>query len=151
MSSVAVFFADYEDVQIPGSIGTDTNGDGINDTFTGVTTNAGAAELPGFEYEGTFRANDNWSFRWALGWLDAEYTEFVSATGEDVSDQAVFQNTPEWTASAALTFETPLAQRQPVRHSVIRLSRRRQPVRIPECTAGPGSVHGVGPERGLGR
>lgn len=109
MSSVAVFFADYEDVQIPGSIGTDTNGDGINDTFTGVTTNAGAAELPGFEFEGSFRASDNWSFRWALGWLDAEYTEFIDASGTNVSDQAVFQNTPEWTASGGVTFETPLA------------------------------------------
>jgi len=109
MSSIAVFFADYSDVQIPGSIGTDTNGDGINDTFTGVTTNAGAAELPGFEFEGSFRANDNWSFRWALGWLDAEYTEFIDASGTDVSDQTVFQNTPEWTASGGVTFETPLA------------------------------------------
>jgi iron complex outermembrane receptor protein len=108
MSSLAVFFADYEDVQIPGSIGVDTNGDGVEDSFTGVTTNAGAAEIPGFEYEGSFRANDNWSFRWALGWLDAEYTEFIDATGEDVSDQAVFQNTPEWTASGAVTYERPL-------------------------------------------
>ncbi len=109
MSSVAVFFADYEDVQIPGSIGTDTNGDGINDTFTGVTTNAGAAEIPGVEFEGSFRANDHWSFRWALGWLDAEYTEFIDATGQDVSDQTVFQNTPEWTASGGLTYERPMS------------------------------------------
>ena len=109
MSSLAVFFADYEDVQIPGSVGVDTDGDGIDDTFTGVTTNAGAADLPGFEFEGSFRANDNWSFRWALGWLDAEYTEFIDASGTDVSDQAVFQNTPEWTASGALTYERPLS------------------------------------------
>jgi iron complex outermembrane receptor protein len=109
MSSIAVFYADYEDVQVPGSIGTDTNGDGINDTFTGVTTNAGAAEIPGVELEGSFRATDHWSFRWAVGWLDAEYTEFVDATGQDVSDQAVFQNTPEWTASGALTYERPLS------------------------------------------
>jgi len=108
MSSLAVFFADYKDVQIPGSIGVDTTGDGVEDSFTGVTTNAGAAEIPGFEYEGSFRANDNWSFRWALGWLDAEYTEFIDATGQDVSDQAVFQNTPEWTASGAVTFEVPV-------------------------------------------
>jgi iron complex outermembrane receptor protein len=109
MSSIALFYADYEDVQVPGSIGTDTNGDGINDTFTGVTTNAGAAEIPGVEFEGSFRASDNWSFRWALGWLDAEYTEFIDASGQDVSDQAVFQNTPEWTASGALTYERPIS------------------------------------------
>ena len=109
MSSIAVFFGDYEDVQIPGSIGVDTTGDGINDTFTGVTTNAGSAEIPGVELEGHFRANDNWLFRWAVGWLDPEFKEFIGPDGDDVSDLAVFQNTPEWTAGGSVTFETPLA------------------------------------------
>ena len=109
MTSLAVFFADYEDVQIPGSVGIDTDGDGINDNFTGVTTNAGKAELPGFEFEGLFHANDNWSFSWAIGYLDAEYKEFIDATNTDVSDIAVFQNTPEWTANGSATFETPLS------------------------------------------
>ncbi len=108
VTSVAVFFADYEDVQVPGSIGIDTDGDGIEDTFAGITTNAGKAELPGVEFEGRFIANDYWSFNWALGYLDAEYKEFIDATGVDVSDQAVFQNTPEWTVHTAATYETPV-------------------------------------------
>lgn len=107
-TSLAVFFGDYEDVQIPGSVGVDTDGDGINDTFTGVTTNAGKAELPGIEFEGLFSASENWSFGWAVGWLDAEYKEFIDATNTDVSDIAVFQNTPELTVSSNVTFETPL-------------------------------------------
>jgi len=109
MTSLAVFFADYTDVQIPGSVGYDTDGDGVNDTFAGVTSNAGKAELPGVEFEGLFRANDNWTFGWALGYLDAEYKEFINAFNVDVADDAVFQNTPEWTASGSLTFETPLS------------------------------------------
>ena len=72
-TSIAVFFGDYEDVQIPGSVAFDTDGDGINDTFAGVTTNAGKADLPGAEFEGLFQASDNWSFGWAIGYLDAEY------------------------------------------------------------------------------
>jgi iron complex outermembrane recepter protein len=108
-TSFAVFFADYTDVQIPGSIGIDTDGDGINDTFTGITTNAGKAELPGFEFEGQARANDHWSFGWSVGYLDAKYKEFINAAGIDVADQAVFQNTPKWTGHAGVTFETPLA------------------------------------------
>lgn len=107
-TSIAVFFGDYEDVQIPGSVAFDTDGDGVNDTFAGVTTNAGKADLPGIEFEGLFQANDNWSFGWAIGYLDAEYKEFIDATGTDVASQAVFQNTPEWTASGTATFETPL-------------------------------------------
>jgi len=109
MSSIAVFYGDYKDVQIPGSIGVDTDGDGVEDTFAGITTNAGKAELPGVELEGNLRANDNWSFRWAIGWLDAKYKQFIDATGQDVADQAVFQNTPKWTASGGVTFEMPLA------------------------------------------
>ena len=108
-TSFAVFFADYTDVQIPGSIGIDTDGDGINDSFTGITTNAGKAEMPGFEFEGQARANDNWSFGWAVGYLDAEYKEFINAAGVDVADQAVFQNTPKWTGHVNVTFETPLS------------------------------------------
>jgi len=94
-TSLAVFFADYTDVQIPGSIGYDTDGDGVNDTFAGITSNAGKAELPGVEFEGLFRANDNWTFGWALGYLDAEYKEFINALNVDVADDAVFQNTPK--------------------------------------------------------
>ena len=107
-TSLAVFFGDYEDVQVPGSVGVDTTGDGIEDTFTGITTNAGKAELPGVEFEGNFQANDYWYFNWAIGYLDAEYKEFIDANGMNVADQAVFQNTPEWTASGAATFETPV-------------------------------------------
>ena len=108
MTSVAVFFGDYEDVQIPGSIGVDTNGDGINDTFTGITTNAAEAELPGVEFEGVFQVNDQWRLAATIGYLDAEYKEFIDAQGVDISDTAVFQNTPEWTASGAATFEIPV-------------------------------------------
>ncbi|MEO0971760.1 MAG: TonB-dependent receptor [Pseudomonadota bacterium] len=109
VTSLAVFFADYADVQIPGSIGIDTDGDGIQDTFTGVTTNAASADLFGVEFEGILRASDNLSFNWAVGWLDAEYNEFIDASGVDVSDEAVFQNTPEWTANVGATMEWPLA------------------------------------------
>lgn len=108
-TSLAVFFADYEDVQIPGSIGVDTDGDGIEDTFTGVTTNAAKAEIPGFEFEGWARANDNWSFGLSVGYLDADFKTFIDASGNDISDQVGFQNTPEWTASGTVTFETPLS------------------------------------------
>lgn len=107
-TSVAVFYGDYENVQIPGSVGVDTDGDGINDTFTGVTTNAGKATLPGIEFEGVFQANDNWKFGWALGYINAEYKEFVDASNTDVSDIAVFQNTPKVTAHGSVTYERPL-------------------------------------------
>lgn len=107
-TNAAIFFADYEDVQVPGSIGFDSDNDGTVDSFIGVTSNAGKADLTGIEFEGLARANDNWSFAWALGYIDAEYKQFIDAFGVDVSDQRVFQNTPELTASGFVTYEMPL-------------------------------------------
>jgi iron complex outermembrane receptor protein len=47
-----VFYSDYKDVQIPGSMATfDANGDGKDDGFAGVTTNAGKAKIKGLELE----------------------------------------------------------------------------------------------------
>lgn len=114
-SAVAVFFADYNDVQIPGSIGIDTDGDGLEDTFAGVTTNAALAEINGVEWEGTAILADNIGsaggelrFNWAIGYIDADFKEYI-VDGEDVSDERVFQNTPEWTASGIITYNTPMA------------------------------------------
>jgi iron complex outermembrane receptor protein len=111
--SVAYFYSDYSDVQVPGSIGVDTDNDGIADTFTGVTTNAGAATLQGIEWEGFgvvdedfFRPGDAITIAWTLGLIDGEYDQFINAFGADISNQASIQNTPEYTGSATLGYET---------------------------------------------
>lgn len=112
--SVAAFYSDYKDVQIPGSVGLDTDGDGVNDTFTGVTTNAGAATIMGVEFEGNstfaegvFNPDDLFNASWSLGYIDASYDEYIDAFGNDVSGQRVFQNTPEWTGNIRLAYDTP--------------------------------------------
>ena len=104
-TSVAVFFSDYTDVQIPGSFGFDSTGDGINDTFIGVTSNAADADMMGIEFEGTALLSDAFTLGWAIGYLDAEFNEFIDATGTNVADERVFQNTPDLTASATLTYQ----------------------------------------------
>ncbi len=112
--SISAFYADYTNVQVPGSVGLDTTGDGVNDTFTGVTSNAGSIEIKGLEYEGNlqladdaFTPGDAWSVQWALGVLDAEYKEFINAFGVDISNVAQVQNTPDLTASATLSYSAP--------------------------------------------
>jgi len=104
-TSIAVFFADYTDVQIPGSFGFDSNGDGTNDTFIGITSNAADADMTGIEFEGTALLSDAFSLGWAIGYLDAEFNEFIDATGNNVADERVFQNTPDLTASGTLTYQ----------------------------------------------
>lgn len=113
--SLAVFQMDYTDVQVPGSVGVDTDGDGVADTFTGVTTNAGEATLRGVEFElsGAWETNafvdgDYMSLNATVGLLDGEYDQFINAFGQDISDQASIQNTPDTTASLSLGYSVPV-------------------------------------------
>ncbi|MDQ8756781.1 TonB-dependent receptor [Sphingosinicella sp. LHD-64] len=110
--SLALFHADYRDVQVPGSIGTTVGG---QQTFIGVTTNAGKARFRGVEFEGNAivardfgSEGDSLNFSWSLGYLDAEYREFIDARGIDVADRRAIQNTPEWTASGTLNYGVPV-------------------------------------------
>ncbi|MEM9750141.1 MAG: TonB-dependent receptor [Pseudomonadota bacterium] len=113
-SNLAAFYAEYTNVQIPGSAGgLDANG---IQTFLGVTTNAGEAEFFGIEWEGTAQlasdfatAGDNLSVTWGAGWIDAEYTEFETGNPPvDVSDLRVVQNTPEWSGALTTNYSRPL-------------------------------------------
>jgi iron complex outermembrane receptor protein len=113
-TNLAAFWMDYKDVQVPSSIGVDTNNDGINDTFTGATTNAAAATLKGVEFDGTAVLGESWitagdelSTVVSVGYIDAMYDEFIGPTGTDVADQRVFQNTPDLTASWRVAYATP--------------------------------------------
>lgn len=117
-SNFAVFYSDYKDVQIPGSFGVDTNGDGVADTFAGVTTNAASATLWGIEWEGSVRFAEDWlsagdalRLQFALGYISAEFDEYFGrgTPPPDLKDVAVFQNTPEITAFAQLNYDRPLS------------------------------------------
>ncbi len=114
--ALAIFKGDYTDIQIPGSVGVDTDGDGVSDTFVGVTSNAGDADVNGIEFEGSALvgrdfagAGSRLNFNWAVGYLDAEYNTFIDPFGNDVADQRVFQNTPDFTANASFDLGLPVA------------------------------------------
>ncbi|MEM6858324.1 MAG: TonB-dependent receptor [Pseudomonadota bacterium] len=114
--AIAGFLGQYDNVQIPGSVGVDTTGDGINDTFTGITSNAASADVNGFEFEGNalvgkdfLGQGSRFSVNWSLGVLDAGFNEFIDAFGEDVADQRVFQNTPDITGHMGFNLGVPAA------------------------------------------
>jgi len=124
-TSLAFFYSDYTNIQVPGSVGVDTDDDGVADTFTGVTTNAGAATVQGVEFEANAllgsdmaTAGDSLTSMLTLGYIDAEYDQFITsvadpATGsqalEDVADERVFQNTPDWTSHLNLRYDLPMS------------------------------------------
>ena len=106
------FYSNYDDVQVPGSVGTVVNG---VPTFIGITTNAAKARIKGVELESTaVLARDfaglesSFSASGTLGYIDAGYRRFIGPTGVDIADSRVFQNTPDWTTSGTLTGVIPV-------------------------------------------
>jgi len=100
------FYADYSDVQIPGSVGAVVNG---IQTFIGITTNAAKAHIKGVEFEsnailarGFAGGGSSLYLNGTLGYIDPRYKKFIGPTGVDISNVRVFQNTPHWTVSGTL-------------------------------------------------
>jgi iron complex outermembrane receptor protein len=107
LTNIALFNSDYKDVQIPGSVAVDTNGDGKDDSFAGVTTNAGKAKIKGIELEATARITNQFSVSGMYSYIDAKYTEFMVA-GINQAANRVFQNTPRNSANLRLNYDLPL-------------------------------------------
>lgn len=113
--ALAGFIGQYKDVQIPGSIGFDSDGDGVNDSFIGVTTNAASADINGIEFEGNALVGRDFAgpgsrltFNWSLGYLDAGFNEYIDNFGNDVAHQRVIQNTPEFTVHSGFDIGIPV-------------------------------------------
>ncbi|MCD2516144.1 TonB-dependent receptor [Massilia sp. G4R7] len=106
-TNAAVFYSDYQDVQIPGSVAIDTNGDGRDDSFAGVTTNAGKAKIKGAELEAIANITPNFMIAGMYSYIDAEYKEYISA-GVNVAAQRTFQNTPKNSANLRFNYDIPM-------------------------------------------
>jgi len=121
VSNLAFFYSKYKDVQVPSSIGVDADMDGIAETFAGLTTNAASATLWGAEWEGNLGLARDWlapgdalDYQFSLGYINASFDEFIGRSPgpglppADLSDLAVFQNTPEVTAFSKLSYTKPM-------------------------------------------
>ena len=116
LTNIALFNSDYKDVQIPGSVAVDTNGDGVDDSFAGVTTNAGKAKIKGIEIEGSARLTDMLTVSGMYSHINAKYTQFLVSqavngvpTIVNVASQRFFQNTPKNSANLRVNYDIPLS------------------------------------------
>jgi iron complex outermembrane receptor protein len=111
-TNAAVFFTDYRDVQIPGSIPT-LDAAGNVTGFAGNVTNAGKAKIRGLELEALARVTDQFSVSGMVSVIDAKYKEWIVANGLtgaaarliNVASAAEFQNTPKKSANLTATYE----------------------------------------------
>jgi iron complex outermembrane receptor protein len=117
--ATAIFDAEYKDVQVPGSEACLTQvGTQFVQGFCGITTNAGKARMRGAEVEANARiandlaaAGDRLSMAGTVGYLNAKYRQFITNIAglgpTDVAKYASIQNTPKWTVSGSLDYDTP--------------------------------------------
>ena len=110
MLSVALagFYADYTDVQIPGSVACEVGG---LPSFCGVVSNAGKATFKGIELEASARLGAGFNLSGSLGYIDAEFDEYITNIGNVPTDVAEFrevQNTPAFTGSATASYTAPI-------------------------------------------
>ncbi|MCF8883594.1 TonB-dependent receptor [Erythrobacter sp. SN021] len=106
--AAAAFYADYTDVQIPGSVACQVGG---VTTFCGVVSNAGKATFKGLELEANARFPGGFGLAGSLGYIDAQYDEYITNIGNtptDVAESRVVQNTPELTGSITASYDTPV-------------------------------------------
>lgn len=114
--AAAAFYADYTDVQIPGSVactiqvGTPPQ---PTPSFCGVVSNAGAATFKGVELEASARLGSGFNLSGSLGYIDAQYDEYITNinnTPTDVSDFREVQNTPKFTASGTASYDMAMGE-----------------------------------------
>ncbi|MBN8552005.1 MAG: TonB-dependent receptor [Caulobacterales bacterium] len=112
--STAVFHAAYEGQQI-----TTQRVNAAGTSVVSFVENVGSSTITGWEFEGRARLTDRLNASVALGYVDAEFNEFLAFVPnpapppafvqQDVADQRQFQNTPSWTGNLTLTYDQPFA------------------------------------------
>ena len=100
--SSAVFYNEYQDQQVTTQV----------PAIGGIASfvdNVGSSTFYGAEFEGSLFLMDGLTANFAVGYLNSDFEEFLRynlALGvyEDISDQVVLQNAPEWTGYLGLTW-----------------------------------------------
>ncbi len=105
--SSSLFHNTYQDQQVTTQVPAGAN-------VASFVDNVGQSTLYGAEFEGALFLADNLTANFAIGYLQAEFDEFlrynlVTASYEDISDLVVLQNAPKWTGYFGVTWRGDLA------------------------------------------
>ncbi|HEY0052741.1 MAG TPA: TonB-dependent receptor, partial [Caulobacteraceae bacterium] len=106
--SSALFHSAYEDQQITSQAVATPPATGV----ASIVDNIGSSTIWGAEFEGAAFLTDNLTANFAVGYLHAEFDEFITfVTGApvDISATRVFQNSPEWSNFLSVTWRHDLA------------------------------------------
>lgn len=100
--AAAVFRNEYNDQQVTTQV----------PAVAGIASfvdNVGSSTITGAEFEGRLQILDNLHANFAVGYLDAQFDEFLRynlglGVYEDIADLVVLQNAPKWTGYLGLTW-----------------------------------------------
>ena len=110
-TNIALFYNEYDDLQVSSF---EATADGS--TFVPVFSNAGEAVIQGVELEITALVTERLTINANVGYLDAEYKEFLAeadpVSGEiiDVSDDREMVNAPRWDTMLGFNYAIPLGE-----------------------------------------
>jgi iron complex outermembrane recepter protein len=110
-TNAAVFYSDYKNVQVPGSIPTYDAAGNVNG-FAGSLTNAGKAKIKGLELEAIAYLTSSLSMNAMYSYIDARYKEWFTAgaTGlVNIAPATEFQNTPRNAFNVGVNYDWPFA------------------------------------------
>ena len=107
--NTAVFYGEYEDIQVSTFTSFDSNGDGSDDAFFGNFVNAGNATMKGVEveFDWTSPAAHWFGLSGNISYLDASPDDFLDENNDDFVDTQVISNAPEVTGALNLNFDFP--------------------------------------------
>ncbi|WP_439476654.1 TonB-dependent receptor [Brevundimonas sp.] len=100
--AAAAFYNQYQDQQVTTQVPSGAS-------IASFVDNVGSSTFYGFEFEGRLRILDNLSANFAVGYLNSDFEEFLrynltTMVFEDISDQVVLQNAPDWTGYFGFTW-----------------------------------------------
>ncbi|HEU4372468.1 MAG TPA: TonB-dependent receptor [Telluria sp.] len=116
-TNAAIFYTNYKDVQIPGSVATYDASGNING-FGGSLTNAGKAKVKGLELEAVAHVTNAFNVSGMYSYIDAKYDEWLVAAGPtlasgtglvNIAPQSEFQNTPKHSANLSASYDWPMS------------------------------------------
>ncbi len=104
-ASITLFYSDYSDIQIPGALMVDQNGDGVLDGFVGAVTNTASATIKGAEFEIFVNLQEGLYLDFGYGYMSAKFDTFLVGAGINIADYRFFSYAPETTTSLGLRAE----------------------------------------------
>lgn len=109
-TNAALFYTNYKNVQIPGSIPTYDAAGNVNG-FAGSLTNAGKAKIKGLELEAISHVTESFNVSAMYSYINAKYDEWMVANGANlinVAQSAEFQNTPKHSGNLSANYDWPM-------------------------------------------